>query len=410
MEEAGNAEWPPSSKDEHMWNIWPKRNISILVRQLSAALLFVSLCAAQEVHIPVPAQALNAQPKTKIMVPAGTQVTLALTTPIMARSAAIGQAVYTQTAFPVTLNNQMAIPAGTYVQGQIVAMKRPGFFSPHAEFQFDFTKIIFANGYTVVLPQTRPTTNGQGPAQQVSQTAAPADDVIPAVASPYVDVTSRNDILLDNGAQFDMVLQVPLRLNASLVANATKLIKATQLPQFRSASSCRDIPGTPGTPDTVIPGTPATPGTPDTVIPGVNGAPDTVIPGIPPTPGTPDIVIPGSPGTPDIVCPGPPVVVPGKAQNYKESFQIGAPAQAGGKQLAAGSYQVTWKGPGPVVQVEISQNGKTIASVPARFVLLNAKSGATVPATQASSDGSIQVLSLRFSGQSFALYFDQKTA
>jgi hypothetical protein len=353
---------------------------------------------------------LNAQPKTRIVVPAGTQVTLALTSPIMARSAAIGQAVYTQIAFPITLNNQMAIPAGTYVQGQIVAMKRPGFFSPHAEFQFDFTKIIFANGYTVVLPQTRPTTNGQEPAQQVSLTAAPADDVISAVASPYVDVTSRNDILLDNGAQFDMVLQVPLRLNASLVANASKLIKATQLPQYRSASSCRDIPGTPGTPDTVIPGTPGTPGTAPTVIPGVNGAPDTVIPGIPPTPGTPDIVIPGSPGTPDIVCPGPPLVVPGKAQNYKESFQIGAPAQVSGKQLAAGSYQVTWKGPGPVVQVEISQNGKTIASVPARFVLLNAKSGATIPATQASSDGSIQVLSLRFSGQSFALYFDQKTA
>lgn len=392
-----------------MWNIWPKRNTSILVRQLPVALLFVSLSAAQQVHIPVPEQALNAQPKTKIVVPQGTQVTLALTTPIMAKSAAIGQPVYTQTAFPVTLNNQMAIPAGTYVQGQIVALKRPGLFSPHAELQFDFTKIIFANGYTVVLPQTRHTTTGQGSTQQVSQTAAPADDVIPAVASPYVDVTSRNDVLLDNGAQFDMVLQVPLRLNASLVAAATKMIKATQLPQFRSASICRYIPGTPGTPDTVIPGTPGTPGTPPTVIPGVNGAPDTVIPGIPATPGTPDVVLPGTPGTPDVVCPGPPVVVPGKAQNYKESFQIGAPAQVGGKQLAPGSYRLTWKGPGPIVQVEISQNGKTMGSALARFVLLNAKSGATVPATQASSDGSISVLSFRFSGQSFALFFDQKT-
>ena len=389
-----------------MWNIWPKRILSMLVRQLSAALLLSFLCSAQEVHIPVPARALNDQPKTRMVVPAGIQVTLALTSPIVARSAAIGQPVYTQTAFPVTLNNQMAIPAGTYVQGQIVVLKRPGLFSPHAQFQFNFTKIIFANGYTVVLPQTRHTANGQTAAQQASQTAAPADDVIPAVASPYVDVTSGNDVLLDNGAQFDMVLQVPLRLNASLVAAATKMIKATQLPQFRSASTCRYIPGTPGTPDTVIPGTPGTPGTPDTVIPGVNGAPDTVIPGIPPTPGTPDTVIPGTAGTPDVVCPGPPVVVPGKAQNYKQSFQIAAPAQVGGKQLAAGSYQVTWRGPGPAVQAEISQNGKTMTRVPARFVLLNAKSSATNSATQAGSDGSISVLSLRFSGQSFALYFD----
>lgn len=379
-----------------MLNIWPPKTLSIAVRRFAAALVFVSFCAAQEVHVPVPEQAINAQPKAKIVVPAGTQVTLALTRPIMARGAAIGSTIYTQTVFPVTLNNQMAIPAGTYVQGAIDAFKGPGLFSPHAEFQFHFTKMIFANGYTVVLPQTHHSASG----------STSPDDVIPAVASPYVDVTSRNDVLLDDGAQFDMVLQEPLRLNASLVANATKLLKATQLPQFRSASTCRYIPGTPGTPDTVIPGTPGTPGTPPTVIPGANGMPDTVIPGTPPTPGTPDTVIPGSPGTPDVTCPGPPVVVPGKAQKYKESFQIVAPEQIAGKQLPAGNYQLTWKGPGPAVQIEISQNGKTVVTVSARLVLLNAKSSVTTPAMQSNPDGSSSLLSLRFSGQSFALYFD----
>jgi hypothetical protein len=377
-------------------NIWPTRTLFISARGFAVALVLVSLCAAQEVHVPIPEQAANAMPRTKIVVPAGTQVTLALTSPIMARSAAIGSAVYTQTAFPVTLNNQMAIPAGTYVQGTIDTLKRPGFFSPHAEFQFHFTKMIFANGYTVVLPQTQHSTDG----------STSPDDVIPAVASPYVYVTSRNDVLLDNGAQFDMVLQEPLWLNASLVASATTPLKAAHLPQFRSASTCRYIPGSPGTPDTVIPGTPGTPGTPPTVIPGVNGMPDTVIPGTPATPGTPDTVIPGSPGTPDVVCPSPPVVVPGKAQEYTEAFQIAAPTQVAGKQLPAGSYQLTWKGPGPTVQAEISQNGKMVASVPARLVLLNAKSPVTTPAMQSNQDGSSSLLSLRFSQQSFALYFD----
>lgn len=138
--------------------------------------------------------------------------------------------------------------------------------------------------------------------------------------------------------------------------------------------------------------------------------PDTVIPGTPATPGTPDTVIPGSPGTPDVVCPSPPVVVPGKAQDYKEAFQIAAPAQVAGKQLPAGSYQLTWKGPGPTVQAEISQNGKMVASVPARLVLLNAKSPVTTPAMQSNPDGSSSLLSLRFSKQSFALYFDVGTS
>lgn len=252
-----------------MLRIWPIRIITIALQQLPAVLLLASLCAGQQVHVPIPTQALNTQPAPRMVVPAGTQVTLALTNPIMAQSAGIGSAVYAQTVFPITLNNQMAIPAGTYVQGKIDALKRPGLFTPHAEFQFHFTKIIFANGYTVLLPQKHAATAGQ-----TSGTPAPADDVIPAVANPYVDVTSRNDVLLDNGAQFDMVLQIPLRLNATMVANAIKLIKATQLPQFRSASMCRYIPGTPGTPDTVIPGTP---GTPPTVIPGVNGAPRSVV-------------------------------------------------------------------------------------------------------------------------------------
>jgi hypothetical protein len=389
-------------------NMWPKRNISVLsiMRQLPAVLLLVSFCAAQEVHIPVPARALNTEPKTRIVVPAGTRVAMVLTSAIMARNAAIGQTVYAQTAFPVALNNQMAIPVATYVEGQIVALKPPGLFSPHAQLEFEFTKIVFANGYTVVLPQTEGTEDGQESVQQISQNAAPADDIIPAVASPYVEVTSSNDVLLDNGAQFDMVLQVPLLLDASLVANAAKLLRASRLPQFYSASRCRFIPGTPATPDTVIPGTPGTPGTPDIVIPGVNGAPDTVIPGIPATPGTPDTVIHGSPGTPDRPCPGPPVVVPGKVQNYKESFKIVTPAQVAGKQLPPGSYRVNWKGPGPAVQVEISQERKMMASVPARFVLLKAKSDATIPATQAIGDASNSLLSLRFSGQSFALYFD----
>jgi hypothetical protein len=237
---------------------------------------------------------------------------------------------------------------------------------------------------------------------------SPADDIIPAVASVYVAVTARNDVLLDNGAQIQMVLQEPLRLLAPSVVSAVRVAKPLQLGQVKSASRCQFIPGTPGTPDTVMPGTPGTPGTPDTVIPGVGGAPDTVIPGTPATPGTPDTVIPGTPSTRDIPCPGPPVVTT-STSTEKESFDLAAPVQVSGTPLPAGSYEVAWKGSGPLTQVEILQKKNVIATVEARVVLLNRKSPAATPGTVTNPDGSILLQSLRFAGQTIALYFDQTT-
>jgi hypothetical protein len=338
-----------------------------------------------------------------------------LTSPILAKTAKAGDGVYAQAVFPVAVNNQMAIPPGTYVQGQIDALTRPGWLSPHAQFQIHFTKIIFANGYTVELAGPQNVASGRPPAQPASATSgmllAPADDVIAAVATAYVQVSSSSDVLLDNGSQIEMVLQVPLLLNAANVAAAVRLSNPALLAHLKSATLCRPIPGTPGTPGTVIPGTPGTPGTPPTVIPGGPGMPDTVIPGTPGTPGTPDTIIPGTPGTPYVPCPSPPVVTSNpKVQSYRESFQINAPLQVSGMQLSAGSYQATWEGSGPLAQVDILQNGNIIVSVRARVVLLNRKSPADASGTRTNSDGSVSLHSLRFAGQTFALYFDQGAA
>lgn len=224
--------------------------------------------------------------------------------------------------------------------------------------------------------------------------------MIVAVATPYV-----------NGSQVEMILQVPLRLNAAKAAAAARNANPALLAQFRSATLCRLIPATSGTSDTVIPGTPGTPGTPDTVIPGGPGMPDIVIPGTPATPGTPDTVIPGMAGSPDIPCPGPPVVTSNpKAQNNKKSFQLDAAVQFFGKQMPAGTYQINWQGSGPTAQVDILQGSSVIASVRARVVVLNRKSPADTPGTRANPDGSLALESLRFAGQNFALYFDEGDA
>jgi hypothetical protein len=124
-----------------------------------------------------------------------------------------------------------------------------------------------------------------------------------------IDVSASSDLLLDNGAQFDVTLAAPLSLNSKQLADAIVVSHPVDLGQFKSATQCRPTPGTPGspgTPDTVIPGSP---GTPDTTVPGGPGMPDIVIPGTPPTPPT---VIPGSPGTPGFAgqaCPRAPIVI-----------------------------------------------------------------------------------------------------
>ena len=222
---------------------------------------------------------------------------MALTRPVWAAKARVGDPLYLETVFPVTAGNRIGIPAGTFVEGTIDAIVAPTRRVNRAEIDVHFNQIIFADGYAVTLPGAEDVAaQGGGPAATLSAVA--------------VQVSRNNDILLDNGSQIEMTLEAPLALDAAKVAQAIPLSHAPAQGQFRPATLCRPTagdpgtPGTPGTPDTVIPGTPPT------VIPsGIDGVPDTVIPGTAPTviPGTPGT--PGTPDTPGMACPAPPLVI-----------------------------------------------------------------------------------------------------
>src|SRR5215470_15412239 len=60
----------------------------------------------------------------QVTVPAGTEVLLQLKSTIDTKNAQVGDGVYCQTAFPVTVENVIAIPGGTYVKGEIVKVQR----------------------------------------------------------------------------------------------------------------------------------------------------------------------------------------------------------------------------------------------------------------------------------------------
>ena len=362
-----------------------------------------------------PQSDLNSQPSAKttndsaqVVVPEGTSVVLALTSPLWARSVAVGDRVYATIAFPVAVNNSMAIPAGTYAEGMIDALTRPGWLSNHAQLQIHFTKLIFASGYTVELRPSAELVSAPSPASQNASVASAAPNVEAAVALVYAQVSARSDVLLDNGAQFNMILQTPLALDAKSVAAAVRRSTPLQFSSIKSSSRCVPTPGTAGTSDTVIPGTPGTPGTPDTVIPGGPGMPPTVIPGTPGTPGTSPTIIPGTPGTPGTVCPGPPIVtsVPAGKDVHTKTFDLASALRISGVQLSPGKYQATWTGMGPTAQVEFFQNKKLVAHAQAKVLILTGRSANDFALPHSAAEGTNSLGSLQFAGESFALFFD----
>ncbi len=109
-----------------------------------------------------PAQAEGAQPvvaaakPTTLTVPAGTKLPLVLHNSITTRNAKPGDPVYLETLFPIVISNKILVPAGSYVQGEIISTKRPGKVKGVGEMQLRLNTMILPNGYTVnfnAIPQ-----------------------------------------------------------------------------------------------------------------------------------------------------------------------------------------------------------------------------------------------------------------
>src|SRR5713226_6531036 len=63
-------------------------------------------------------------PAQKVVVPSGTRLPLVLHNSITTRNARPGDGVYLETLFPITQDNHIVIPAGSYVKGEILEAKR----------------------------------------------------------------------------------------------------------------------------------------------------------------------------------------------------------------------------------------------------------------------------------------------
>ena len=241
---------------------------------LIAVFLVAQICSAQ-----IPPVAAPTAPSGTVTVAQGTSVALTLVSSVKGKSTKPGDAVRAVVAFPVTVGTQLAIPPGTYVEGVVNAVTARAPKTHMASVLLHFTKLVFANGYSValnavnteaevILPETDNQTtyeiadaasgapylgtgfagkgfgatgvseSGFGGAGQTTPTLPPLPSVGPSPAMVVgiavgggvaVLVTALalshhhgnpDFVLFDNGWQFQMVLQSPLTLDASQVAAA----------------------------------------------------------------------------------------------------------------------------------------------------------------------------------------------
>jgi len=227
------------------------RNSALLSPVLIA---FATMVFAQEPHLvprnPIPQQQANVDPSSDYNVPSGTKIPLTLMQGITSKTAKQGDPVYAQTSFPFTQNNRIVIPAGTYVQGVVQRVVRPGRVKGRAELQMSFTSMIFPNGYTVLLPgavegvpgsQTMNTKGSEGTIQGDSSKGKDAATIAKTTAAgagigaiagsgkgagigaasggalglATVLLTRGPEIQLDPGASVEMVLERELNLEGA---------------------------------------------------------------------------------------------------------------------------------------------------------------------------------------------------
>jgi hypothetical protein len=137
----------------------------------------------------------EASAKSTLTIPAGSKVPLSLKQAISTKTTKEGDPVYAETSFPFVVNERIAIPVGTYIQGKITKVERGGHVKGRAQLLIHFTSMIYPNGYTVLLGGSVENTPGaekttmkdpEGTIQQDSDAGKKAKDVAGAATTGAV--------------------------------------------------------------------------------------------------------------------------------------------------------------------------------------------------------------------------------
>lgn len=95
----------------------------------------------------------------------GTRIPLSLINSISTKTAAEGERVYLETAFPIVVDGRMVIPPGSYVAGTITHIKKPGRVKGRGELFLRFDSLTLPNGVTRDFRATLGTIDGRTQAE-----------------------------------------------------------------------------------------------------------------------------------------------------------------------------------------------------------------------------------------------------
>src|SRR5215510_10125144 len=86
-----------------------------------------------------------------LVVTAGTVIPISLTSRISTKNAQDGDGVYGKTIFPITVDNKIVIPEGSFVRGKVTAVKQAGRVKGKAELTLTFQTLVLPSGITVPM-------------------------------------------------------------------------------------------------------------------------------------------------------------------------------------------------------------------------------------------------------------------
>src|ERR1700729_3775684 len=78
----------------------------------------------------------------------GTRIPLSMINSVNTKNSAAGDRVYLQTVFPILAGGKIVIPPGSYVQGTVTEVKRPGRVKGRGTLYVRFDSLILPNGVT----------------------------------------------------------------------------------------------------------------------------------------------------------------------------------------------------------------------------------------------------------------------
>jgi len=102
----------------------------------------------------VPADSPVAVANSKIVVPGDTTIPMILLNTINTKSAYVGQSIYCESIYPITVGNHIIIPKGSSIRGTVTEVIRPGRIKGRAQIGLRFDELILPNGTTRHLRAT----------------------------------------------------------------------------------------------------------------------------------------------------------------------------------------------------------------------------------------------------------------